>query len=395
MSASSNRKKTLKINCLRLIARMVGKSELAPSAIDSEKIQRILLIAPQRDLKDLLLSIPVLRAVRQKYLGAHISVLARSDIAPVLLHNVYLDEVLDGVSGWTGPNAFVALKKTRSSFDLVIVLNVSSHPFAADFLAHFSKARYVLGSEHMVFDGCRENFFYDLRAPYAAISEHQVERYLDIVRHLGMDTTDFSEAIFLTQEEKNRAVEFLNDQKVVPRDFLIAIHLGSDLGEEILDSSHYVDIAKFFSTKYNAKIIVFWSAGSQEIANGFLNGLPFKPVEINTLSLRDRAAVLFFCNIMLCEHSNSTHLAASLGIPVIGLFEKLDPHHWKPIGKQIIAIKGTKGLARKTIAQVKEKAKELLEFYPKASRLRFDNLEISDSAVKPFLNIFDQQGGRL
>lgn len=390
MSANSNPKKTLKVYCMRLIARMIGKAEIPPSAVDSEQILRILVIAPQHNLKDLLLATPVFRAVRQRYPSAHVSVLAQSDIAPVLLHNTYLDDVLESAAGLTSPRALFALKATRASFDLIIVLNVGNHPVAADLLAHFSKASHVLGSEYPVFDGCPENFLYDLRAPYAAISEHQVERYLDIVRHLAMDTTDFSEMIFLTQEEKNRAVEFLKEQKVLPRDFLVAIHLGSSLGEEIFDSSHYVEIAKFFSAKYNAKIVVSWSASSEKIASEFFSGLPFKPIEINAFSLRERAAVLFFCNIQLGEHSNSMHLAASVGIPVIGVFEKFDPHRWKPIGKQIIAIKGAQSVATTTIEQVKDKAKKLLEFYPKTSRLRFDNLDISDSAVQPFLNISER-----
>jgi len=393
MSAKPKLSRALKTFCLKLLEKAVGKTTVNPSEITPEKIRRILIIRRHDDLKDLMITTPVFRAVKQRFPEAHIGVLARADIAPVLLNNVYLDEIIsfeNRLSGWSFKKTVNLIKKIRSHFDLVIVLNTVTHSFLSDSLAYLTGAKYILGSEHFVLEGCKNNFFYNLIAPYSEINKHQTERNLDIVRHIEADTRDFSEEIYLTKEEKKCAVAFLKEQKVSPVEFLLAVHIGSDDGQSRWPVTKFVHIAKFFCMNYDAKIIASWGLNDNDSGREFISGLPFQPIEVNHLDFREFAAVVFFSNLMICNESAFMHLAAGVGIPVVALFGQTDPHQWKPVGKQIIAIQDTDGkcssISEEQVIQISEK---ILERYSKASRLNFEDFDISDKILEKYLYTFD------
>ena len=393
MSAKNKLRHALKTSCLKLLEKTVGKPVLNPSELTSAKICRILIILQHDDLKELMLTTPVFRALRQRYPEAHIGVLAREDFAPVLLNNVYLDEVISfdkRLFGLSFVKLINLVKRIRSHFDLVIVLNTVTHSFLSDVLAYLTGAKYILGSEHLVLQGCKSNFFYNVVAPYSEISKHQTERNLDIVRHIEADTRDFSEEIYLTKEEKNRAVAFLKQQKVSPEEFLLAVHISSDDDQNRWPLTKFVHVAKFFSMKYDAKIITLWGPHDSGLGQEFINGLPFKPIEANHLDIRELSAVVFFSNLMICHESAFMHLAAGVGIPVVALFGQTDPHQWKSVGKQIIAIQAAdnkcSSISEEQVIQISE---EIIDRYPKASRLNFDKGDISDKVLENYLNTLD------
>lgn len=393
MSVKPKLRQTLKTSCLKLLEKAVGKTAVDVSRITAEEIRRILIIRQHDDLKDLMLTTPVFRALRQRYPEAYIAVLAREDFAPVLLNNVYLDEVVSfdkTLSGLSFKKLINLVKLVRSHFDLVIVLNTVTHSFLSDLVASLTGAKYILGSEHLVLEGSKNNFFYNVIAPYSEINKHQTERNLDIVRHIEADTRDFSEEIYLTREEKNNAVAFLKKQKVSPQEFLLAIHISSDDGKNRWPLTKFVSLAKFFSQKYNAKIIASWEPNDRDLGQKFISGLPFKPIEVNHLDLRGYAAVIFFSNLMICNESAFMHLAAGVGIPVVALFGQTDPHQWKPVGKQIIAIQDTdykcSSISEEQVVQISE---EIIDRYPKSSRLNFDDFDISDKVLENYLNTLD------
>ena len=152
----------------------------------------------------------------------------------------------------------------------------------------------------------------------------------------------------------------------------------------------FVHIAKFFSMNYDAKIIASWGLNDSALGQEFISGLPFKPIEVNHLDFREFAAVVFFSNLMICNESAFMHLAAGVGIPVIALFGQTDPHQWKPVRKQIIAIQDAddkcSSISEEQVIQISE---EILERYSKASRLNFEDFDISDKVLENYLNTFD------
>ncbi len=84
MSAKPKLSRALKTSCLKLLEKAVGKATVSPSEITPEKIRRILIIRLHDDLKDLMITTPVFRAVRQ-HIPRHTSVFWRV----LILHPSY------------------------------------------------------------------------------------------------------------------------------------------------------------------------------------------------------------------------------------------------------------------------------------------------------------------
>ena len=332
-----------KRNGLRLFEKWLDHGIVAPNFINLYEIRRILVIRQHDQLGDFLLSTPVFRALRQFFPQAHIAVVARTYTAELAQHNQYLNDVLvvpEKLLWWTPAKAWRLWRGLRRGWDLAIVLNTVSHSLTSDLLAYFSGARYILGSEHRVFPGCKRNFFYNLIARYFAPSKPQSERNLDIVRHLGITTEDASEVMTLTPAEKTFAANFLREQGVAEDALVIAMHPGAGKMHNRWPVEKFAELANLLHRQFNVRLIVTWGPGENQLGIDLCRRLVFDPIVVHGLSLRQLAAILAQTQAFICNDTGVMHLAAAVGAPLVAIFGPTDPLEWKPIGKKFIAVRG-------------------------------------------------------
>lgn len=377
--------------CFKFLEKVFARPILLPEDLPYDAIRSIIVIRLYDSLSELLLSIPALRALREHFPLAHISVFVSADIAEVLDYSVYTDEVIPfSPRFWiqNPPNAMNFLRRIRSGYDLAIVLSSTRHSLLSDVLSCLTRAKYRLGSEHLVFQGCHKNFFYNLIAPYSRTKKHQIERNLDIVRYINADTDDLSVATILTKEEKSWAVAFLKNNGVSTQDFILAIHFEGKDRQSHGAARELVRIAKYFSKNFDGKLLVSWMPDSDMSAQEFLNGLPFRPIELENLTLREYASIFFCCDLLICYNGDMMHLAASVGTPLIGIFTESDPTQWKPIGERFVAFKGEIDKnATLTEPEIIKVAQRLVRHFPKSARFNFgDELDISDKVLEEYFN---------
>jgi heptosyltransferase-2 len=360
----------LKLSFLRLLEKAIKNAPVHPDNLPRHQIRRILIIRQHDQLGDLLLATPVFRAVRENFPEAHISALVRSYTSQILYNNIYLNEVIsfyERFTDWSPKKAVQFFKRLRSNFDLAIVLNTVSHSVTSDLLAWLSGAKYRLGSEHLIFEGCQSNFLYNLRASYHDSNKHQTEKNLDIVRFIQIDTKNKSEEINLNQGELDRAKAMLGRHKIKGKDLIVAMHPGAGKVRNRWEVNRFKQVAKYFNFKYNAKIVVSWGPQEQELGNEFLNGLPFTPVEAVDLNLRELSAVFAWCHLLICNDTGVMHLAASVGTPLVAIFGPTDPEQWKPLGQKFVALKGEdNSCASVAVEEVIAEAEKLLGLNCKA-----------------------------
>ncbi len=387
-----NLQSSLNHDFVRLLEKFLMQKPVRVELVPREKIRRILIICLPPRMGDLLLATPVFRAVRQNFPDAHLAVLTRSAHVSLLYGNRYLNELLvfyESWRNWSWLRLIHFMKRLRAKYDLTVVLNTVSHSLGGDLLAWYTRAQFILGPEYPLMPGSSSNFLYNLCAPYSEYEKHQTERYLDIVRYLDMDTADLSEAIHLSKDEKNNALEHLNAHGLRPEDLIVAIHLASET-QEVWEIKKFVQAAKYFSARRQAKIVVFWDEPTRDLVEEFSNALPFFPTQVRGLSLREQAAVCYFCDVLICHDSDFMHLAAGVGTPLVALFGSRELHQWKPIGTQFLALRGDDGaLATLELEDVINLAEKLIADYPKALRLEMDDFDISEEVLKDYLDILN------
>jgi ADP-heptose:LPS heptosyltransferase len=347
------------------------------------------LVVRQHDqLGDFLLSTPVFRALRQFFPQAHIAVVARTYTAELARNNPYLNELLvvpEKLMQWTPLKIWRLLAGLLRGWDLAIVLNTVSHSLTSDLLAYFSGARYVLGSEHRIFPGCKRNFFYNLLARYFAQIKPQSERNLDIVRHLGIDTEDRGEVMALTAQEKLFASNFLRQRGVGEKDVVIAMHPGAGKIHNRWPVEKFAELANLLHRRFNVRLVLTWGPEENSLGVDLCRRLSFDPIVVHGLSLRYLAALLAHSTLFICNDTGVMHLAAAVGTPLVAIFGPTDPSEWKPIGKKFVALRGEKHSCENLgIQQVLQAMQTLLGAKLTARR------EPPDEALSPANDVTDE-----
>ncbi len=332
-----------KRNALRWLEKLLAKEVLPPEQVNFAEIKRILVVRQHDMLGDFILATPVLSALRQNFPRAHIGVLVREYFADVVASHADVDEVLlfhEHGTRWSLRRAWSLWRQLRRGWDLTIVLNTVSHSLTSDLLAHFSKAKYVLGSEHRVFAGCSRNFFYDLLAPYAAEERHQSERNLDIVRYLGVEAKEAAEVMHLTSAERERALIKLKGMRLRADGLVIGMHVGAGKISNRWPIEKFAELAQRLHDEHGAQILLFWGKNENDLAEKICRLVRFAPIKVPPTSLREMAACFTHCEALVCNDTGVMHVCAAVNVPLVAIFGPTPPALWKPMGERFIAIYG-------------------------------------------------------
>ncbi|MBN1541605.1 glycosyltransferase family 9 protein [candidate division KSB1 bacterium] len=327
---------------LSLLQRLAGSGQATAKELTENPPQRILVVRQHDQLGDFLLSTPVFRALRAAYPQAQITVVARSYTADLARHNRYIDGVIefrDQLRGWTPAYAIDFWRRLRSGHDLAVVLNTVSHSLSSDLIARFSRAPFILGSEHHPFPGFERNFFYNLLAPYRNLPLPQSEKNLDIVRAIGVDTADASEHLTLLSDEKRRAREKLNDLGCDPSVPLVALHPGAGKMLNRWPADRFAETANRLAEIEPLQFLVTWGPAENELGHILLANLKVEAIELHCRDIRELAAVFFHLDLLICNDTGVMHLAAAVETPLVAVFGPTAPEEWKPVGERFVAVR--------------------------------------------------------
>jgi ADP-heptose:LPS heptosyltransferase len=333
----------MKQRILQFLEKWIRKTPKSSQEIPLRSIKRILIIRQHDQLGDFLLSTPVFRALRKRFPQAHLGLVVRTYTWPVALYNPNIDEVLIFPEKWKyfHIGRFLSfVKGLWKGWDLTIVLNTVSHSFSSDLIAFFSRARWVLGREDMIFSGCQSNFFYNILVPAPSPELHQSLINLKQVELLGISMDCLEEQLILTGHEQQQVRQVLKALGVFENQPLICVIPGAGKLENRWPLSKF---SEFMNGMHQLHPKFQWivSVGDQEIflAQQLVTDLSFQIAILKHVSLRTLAGV--YGKSMLCigNDTGTLHVAAAVGSRVIGIFGPTDPQCWKPWGDRIVGIR--------------------------------------------------------
>lgn len=331
-----------KNNCMGVLERLFARDVVPRESVDLSKIRSILVIRQHDQLGDFMLATPVLRALRERFPGVRIGVLVREYFYDVARSLPWVDEVLvfyENSLRWTWKRGSLLIRRLRSGWDLTIVLNTVSHSLTSDILAHLSGAKYVLGSEEKVFPGCSRNYFYNLIASQDTRHRHQTDRNLDIVRYLGVDTTNLALEISISDTGRSDAARFLKDQGLNADAPAIGIHIGAGKPDNRWPVKRFSELAKVITSRYAVQILLFWGPYEKHLSDLFHSYGEVEPINVGHSNLKMLASYFSRCNALVCNDTGIMHLAAATGVPVAALFGAANPEEWKPVGANILPVR--------------------------------------------------------
>jgi heptosyltransferase-2 len=299
---------------------------------DHENIRRILLVNTTA-IGDTLMSTPAIRAVRKSYPRAFIAALASPPAREVLLHSPYLDEILlhpgkvNFAYFFRFPGLLRALRSRR--FDLIVVFHAND-PDAAP-LAYLSGSPYRMGWRES-----RLSFLFTHPVPTRLTGVHTVDLRLRILETLGVMSQGRDLEIFLLPEEEERGIRLARNLDLDRRP-CVAIHPFGNKRSRWWPEPRVVASARRLIDLYGVQVIIVGGPKESTIARRIAD-------ESGSISLaglvtiRETAALLKRCAMMISTDSGPMHLAQALDLPTLALYGSSDSSSTGPLRPRSLVI---------------------------------------------------------
>src|SRR5207244_968549 len=287
---------------------------------------------------DFILTLPALKALREAYPDAHIEILGYKHIA-VLAENRFYAQAVRSIE--YGPLASFFAKNSELPTEL------------AGYFATFDLIISYLYDPDQIFENkVRRCGVENLRCGPAKIVEksgHAARQLARPIQELGIRVSDLTEKIFLFDEDRQFAREFLQTLSQP----IVAIHPGSGGKEKNWPSQNWIELFSrndHFSgaedepgTGERPSLIVV--SGEADTAQTAQLEHDWKDRDVRfakNLPLPHLAAVLEH-TIFVGHDSGISHLAAAAGANCILLFGPTDPNVWAPRNENVRVLQAQSG----------------------------------------------------
>jgi predicted lipopolysaccharide heptosyltransferase III len=289
-----------------------------------------ILVIKLRYIGDVLLSTPVLHALRERFPQAHLTMAVLPGTEDVLKENPDLTEVLVVERGpligqW---RFFRDIRRRR--FDCVVDLTDGDR---SAILSRYTGApvRIGLNEEH------RWRGLLSTSIATVPPGVHRVERDLSVLRPLGIEPKAGPLVLRIPSQDEAMAAELLDsiagEKLSGGARKLVMLQPGARYWFKAWPAERFAELADRLAVQFGCRILVGGDARERELAEAIRSSVRAPVVSLaGRLTLLQYAAVLKRCALFVGNDNGPMHMAAALGVPVVALFGPSNPQEWGPRG---------------------------------------------------------------
>ncbi|HEY4978277.1 MAG TPA: lipopolysaccharide heptosyltransferase II [Candidatus Acidoferrum sp.] len=284
---------------------------------------------------DAILALPALRAVRNKFPGASIAIVARPYVADIYREQDICDELIpydpSGVhKGLRGRERLAAELRARK-FEVALLLQ---NAFDAAWLAWRARIPERIGYAR---DGRSLLLTKAIPVPKLGdIRSHEKYYYLELLRRTGwleaLPTVEHI-ALKISGAQKSHATNTLLAAGARPEALRLAIGAGASYGSaKCWPPERFAELANRFQSECDADIILFGTAGELAVSDAIVAGMKRKAIDLTgKTAIADLPALLSQCHLFVGNDSGAMHVAAAVGLPTVAVFGPTDPEGTAPV----------------------------------------------------------------
>lgn len=292
-------------------------------------------------LGDVVLSLPALRALRERFPNTRITVMVGKPGGEVVQLSGYANEtmVVDRVALRDGPKLisiakiFKLIKAVRGKeFDLVIDLHSLSETNLLGFLSGASKRLYSRrpgrSLDFLANFSPRPPVEKDHRA------RHLIDRYLDVLGPLGVAGAERFPRLRTRPEDVETIDKLLRKQKAEIGAPLIGFFPGAGHPSRRWPLERFAELAEFLYRNDGVRPIVFAGPEERPLVEQMKSLFPTPTIIFDRLSIPQLAAAQARLALLVSNDTGPMHIAAAVGTPVVLLLDRRAPESYLPLGEQ-------------------------------------------------------------
>ncbi len=283
-------------------------------------------------LGDMVLTLPMCRAIKEFIPGCELTMIARSYTKPVLTNtgivdsNLFIDTFDSGIKEIFKKNKFDAVFFPRPRFDECF----------AGFLARIPIR---IGSGYRWYSLLMNHKVYEHRH---AAEYHEAEYNVHLVASIA--DRDFETRLakpYISQETKKIVHEFLDSLGADFANDPIIIHPGSGGSAIDYPAEKYGQAANIISEKYKLPVVITGVGPEIDQCNIVHSHCPLAVNLCGKLNLEQMIALINGARVLIANSTGVLHIAAALGIAVVGIYPNspdISAARWGPYSDNSVAL---------------------------------------------------------
>jgi lipopolysaccharide heptosyltransferase II len=287
---------------------------------------------------DVVMATPAFAAIRRKHPSAHISILIGEWAKPVVENNPNIDEIISVDENIFWKRKVIGLiglfsKLHKQHFKVIYIMHWSNL---------FNLFAFLLGAEERIgFDRFGKSKFLTRKVPFSEGVKgiHTVERYLMLVEE-KLNGLNKEMEIYLTEDEISRGEKILEEYNINKSGKIIGIAPGggenpkSRMFIRRWPREYFISLGRKIISELGVPILLFGNVLERSLCDDIENRIDKKSMVINLAgktTLREVAAIMKKCSLVITNDSGLLHLAAAAGTNTISLFGPTAPWDKVPI----------------------------------------------------------------
>ncbi len=285
--------------------------------IDLGSNKPLILVVRFSSIGDVLLTTPVLRAIKTRWPGAHLAFLTKERFAAVIEGNPHVDEIVRvSDTADAAEMRIVARKLLQRPWDLYVDLHGS---LRSRLLGRIVRAPHKVRYNNLRLR--RTLLIYGRLDLYGPNPPSVPERYCGCLKEFGVELDNNPCELHVSQSDRDEADSLLSAQWPGTANYF-AVAPGAAWPIKRWPTAKFAEAAKKISQQKNWKVVLLGGPGDfavcAEVAKG-LEGCDYLDLS-GKLSLRGSAAAVARAEHVLTNDTGLMHVATAVGTPLTAMF---------------------------------------------------------------------------
>ncbi len=275
---------------------------------------------------DVVMATPAFRALRQGFPDAHLGVVLRPYVEPILRGASWFDEVIAVEDRGAKNFAALVARLRRGRFDLGLILPNS---FRAALEFWLGGVRRRVGYERRRRGPLLTDPIPAPRDENGRFSpQNMVDYYLRLCQAVGCEDLSQREELFITLECQRRADALLEKWAIGPEDLLIGINPGGAFGSSKLWlPERFAAVADALAERHRARIILFGAPSERPILKAVAEAMTNPPIlpGPGDLDLDVLKPLMRRCGLLVTNDTGARHYAVAFEVPLVCIMGSTSP----------------------------------------------------------------------
>ncbi|MCX7874645.1 MAG: glycosyltransferase family 9 protein [Melioribacteraceae bacterium] len=315
----------------------LSAEEKNPNSFNIEKANNILIIRQHNQFGDMLASVSLFKALKEKYPECKITLLASPENFYAVEKNNLINElfVFDKKKLFSLKYIKLLWKLLKKEYDLSIVPVTVAISNTSCILCALSNSKNKIGpsSLNKKDNSLKQLFNYRIKLDWSKyIDAHVSDFILDIVRPFNITTKDYTSTINYDEDDIKFANDFIKKVKSKNENLLFGFHVGAAKPQNRWSLVKYVELINTLKNLYGFDFYFTGSNSDKEQIDYMKKYFPNAGYFLNN-KISQVAALISLSDLFITNDTGVMHVAGTTDVRQISLFGPTNPFNWAPLGK--------------------------------------------------------------